>query len=500
MAALLRTRHHSPVYTAVNESTASVGAYVPAAGYTVVLIDAGSYTSTTQHLTAIEGLGASWSKLAGGTTTPFQVWIGTGATASFEERLIVGTGPTLAPGQGRRLLAYVFSGAQDQVSVRFTETADKAVSPAHYADNGQEVLALGYSDTADSAVDEDELRPGTLWDWHMPYTSLTLNGVDRAMNITRRGTDGQGWYVPNQSYVTARADHRTTAYFYGGTAVAMTLVVGVAEPNVPAPTPFVRGFTAGTPVPLSVTPQVSIPATETRDLVVVFEVADYTMGVQPLAGLTGLGGNWERANTNYSGWTLKVWVCKNPVPSTEARTVSGLGGQRVDSDGIRRVLHAFVLTGVSQVTEIGSGSPTGGGQPGSDGMLIAAVSSNNAENSIAGLRPPTGWSVTENLTVAPTREPGHIQYAYIPHTPTWYENYNVTVNRYGNDAGGTFVNAIKVHGGPLPEIPPYVPPETTGAGISVFNGTTWTTAPVKVFNGTTWTTAAVKRFNGTTWV
>jgi hypothetical protein len=154
------------------------------AGDVYVALDLGNYSTTSQHGTALSGLGvSSWTRITAAQTNASEAWVGLGASSLPANEPITLTAPTLTGGTtSRTLVVYCFRGVSTSTAVQIaTGTSTTVTTASSSVGAGQVAIAYGYS-----AVSADSLKnlvPGSGW---ATTTFLTLHSTDRFAGYSHR--------------------------------------------------------------------------------------------------------------------------------------------------------------------------------------------------------------------------------------------------------------------------------------------------------------------------
>lgn len=216
------------LYVTVNQTTATPAVSVTnavAAGDVLVLIEAGAFSASGDHCTSFAGLGGTWTKVTGLTTTPFDVWVGIGCTGTGS---VTGSGGTLLASVNRkRLIVWHLTGVSGTVSeVDSTAAIGTATTDAADAELGQVVLGVGFSSgPPDNSV--SAYTPTSGW-------SETANSTAGAYNLT---TDNVRYVKPiTRVPAGASESHTVSAVRSGANASVGILVIGdpyIEPPGIP---------------------------------------------------------------------------------------------------------------------------------------------------------------------------------------------------------------------------------------------------------------------------
>lgn len=204
--------------TARNSATLSVAATIaatPVAGDVLVVRYTSVRTAGARTLTALSGMGATWTRVYDGTRAEF--WIGTGANAAGT---ITGTINLTESNGNSELDVFLVRGLTSTTNAasETTGTGTALTGAAQTATNGQLVITTGTTQATSGATFPSATAPASGW------TSSTVG-------VGLNGSHGGSYRIP-----TASDTHRTDVA--SSTSVALTtaiLVIGdVAAPAVNA--------------------------------------------------------------------------------------------------------------------------------------------------------------------------------------------------------------------------------------------------------------------------
>lgn len=142
------------------------------AGDVYVAVDIGNYNLTSEHATALSGLGVTtWTRVTSAQQVASDVWVGVGASDLAGGQSLTVTAPTLGAGVRRGLIIWCFRGVTATISATLASaTSSTATTADTTIGAGQAALAFGYSDAAADAL-KDLVPSG--WNTISTYTLYT---------------------------------------------------------------------------------------------------------------------------------------------------------------------------------------------------------------------------------------------------------------------------------------------------------------------------------------